>query len=422
MGSRLPTERGQAALMATMGLVPTLALVGFVVDVGWAHVRKMAAINAAISGATAGARAAESASNFTCGSGVTCQSPTACPSTLNTPSNPIQATCLYIKQNGFTNGGNGGTQTVKIEANTTANPVAGVSPSYWIRATVSEQIPLTFLSVLGQQFTSVSAESIGGVFGSAAGGGCIYVMNPSGIGITMSGGGISSNCGVYVNSTGANAVTQSGGSITTTGSAKTNIRGGWSHSGGTISPAPTLGAAAQSDPFASMAAPTVGACTSAGVSLSSGSTTIDPGVYCGAITLSGGTLTMNPGLYIMKAGFSISGGTVQSAAGGMTFYFESGGMSMSGGTVNLSAPTSGTWKGILAFESRTNSTAFSLSGSTQTYTGAVYAPAAAVTVSGGTFTNFTLLSKTISISGGSVGTINGGAVTQYTSATVGRIE
>lgn len=414
-------QRGQAALFVTLTFVPMLGMIGLVVDAGYGHMQREAAQTAAQAAAVGGIMAAKSASNYTCGSGVTCQSATACPSSLSTPSNPIQAACLYAEQNGFTNGGSSGNQSVSIAANTTSSPVSGTSPSYWLTATVSQKLPLTFLAVLGQHWATVSASSTAAIFGSSSGGGCIYVMSSSGTGISMSGGGISSNCGVYVNSNSSSAVLSSGGSITTTGSAVTDIVGGWTHSGGTISPSPVLGAITQTDPFASLTAPSAGSCTG-GVSLSSGTQTISPGTYCGAISVSGGSLTLNPGTYYLEGGLSISGGSIQSSGGGVTFYVEGGSVSMSGGTINLNAPTSGTWEGILIFQSRTNSAGLNLSGGTQTYSGAVYAIDSTLSLSGGTYTNTTFVVNTISISGGSLGTLNGAAVTSLTSASVGLIQ
>lgn len=411
-------QRGQAALFATLTMVPVLGMIGLVVDAGYGHMQKEAAQTAAQAAAIGGIMAAKGSSNYTCGSGVTCQGATACPSTLNTPTNAIQAACLYAQQNGFTNGGN---QTVSIAANTSSSPVSGTSPSYWMTATVTQRMPLTFLSVLGQQWVTVSANSTAAIFGASSGGGCVYVMESTGIGISMAGGGINSNCGVYVNSNSSNAVLSSGGAIATTGTAKTNIVGGWTHSGGTISPSPILGAATQSDPFSAVTAPSAGT-TKSGVSLSSGSQTIDPGTYTGAISVSGGTLTLNPGLYYLQAGLSISGGAIQSSGTGVTFYVQGGSFNMSGGTITLNAPTSGTWQGILIFQSRTNSGGLNLSGGTQTYSGAIYAIDSALSISGGTYNNTTFVVNNINISGGNTFTVNGAAQTAYTSATVGFIQ
>jgi len=97
-------ERGQAAIFMTMSIVTTFGLLGLVVGIGWASWRKEACKAAAQAAAM----------------GVTCQTPTPCPSALNTPSNPIQAACLYAQQNGFTNDPANGRQRVLVAGITSA--------------------------------------------------------------------------------------------------------------------------------------------------------------------------------------------------------------------------------------------------------------------------------------------------------------
>ena len=98
-----------------------------------------------------------------------CQSNTACPATLHADK-PLEAGCLYAKQNGFVNGGNHSTQSVSMAAGTTGSPVTGVaSPSYWVTATVSESIPTLFSAVLNQYWMNVSAKSSAAVFGGGGG-------------------------------------------------------------------------------------------------------------------------------------------------------------------------------------------------------------------------------------------------------------
>src|SRR5579862_6677314 len=199
-------KRGQVLLFFSLSLPMTLALIGFVVDVGWAQYRQTAAKNAAESGALAGAITAQSDSSQSCSGNWTCQASTACPSTLNTSTNPVQVACMYAKQNGFTNGANGGKQTVKVAANTTSSGISGVNPSYWVTVTVSERLPLTFLSVLGQQFVTVSHQSTAGTWLPSAGG-CIYTLNPTATDISMNGvTTLTTGCGVYDNSSSASAI------------------------------------------------------------------------------------------------------------------------------------------------------------------------------------------------------------------------
>jgi hypothetical protein len=413
------SEGGQAAIMLTMSLVVTLGLLGLVVDVGWAYWRREACATAADAAVLAAAMSVSTNSSFTCGSGgVTCQSDTACPaSPTSPPTTNVGAGCLYAKQNGFVNSGN---QKVTMAANTSSSPVSGVAPSYWVSATVSEQIYQTFSAVLGVSAANVSAKAVAGVFGGAASG-CFYVMEPTGIGINMSGGAISSNCGIWVNSTSTSAaINQSGGSITVTGGKNVTMMSGakWNHSGGTISPTPVTGSAA-SDPFASMTDPSAGSCVDSGLSLSSGSATLRAGTHCGSVSMSGGTLTIAAGTHIFNNPYSvnISGGTVaDDGAGGVTLHFDGGGINMSGATVTLHAPTTGTYKGMLIYYDRSDNSAVNLSGGGLSLTGAVYAKASALNISGGTYTNTTFVINNINQSGGGTVTVNGAANTNYTSS------
>jgi hypothetical protein len=375
-------ERGQAIIFVTMSLVPMLGIVGLVVDFGFAEWRKEACKSAAQSAALAGVMAAQAASNYPT------QGNTACPAVLNTPANPIQAACLYAQQNGFTNGGKNGKQSVTVAANTSGSPVAGVSPNYWLSVTVSENEAMTFSAVLGRLWGSVSSVSAAGAFNGGAGGGCFYVNAVVASGTAS----LKSGCGVYVNG----SVSMSGNaSITTTGGAKTQISGTWSHSGSsTISPAPTVGAAATPNPFTGNlpAPPAAGSCQPA-VNLSGFTTaTIQPGTYCQAISMSGlSQLTLTTGTYVLQGGISMSGATSITATGPVTLYLQSGGISMSGtGGINLSAPTSGSYNGLLIWEASGNSSAMSLSGgSNQTLNGVVYVPNSPLTYSGGSSTNAT---------------------------------
>lgn len=109
----------------------------------------------------------------------------------------------------------------------------------------------------------------------------------------------------------------------------------------------------------------------------SGTATLNPGVYCGGIQLnSGASVTFNAGTYILAAattnasrnalGLTINSGANASGTG-LTFYNTQGGQpgqagqfdilcqqSGSGGNISLSAPTSGTYKGILLYQDPNN--------------------------------------------------------------------
>jgi len=418
-------ERGQALVMITLSSILLFAIVGLAVDVGWARFRQQAAQAAAESAAIAAAQfAASTGSTPTCGSsGVVCQSATACATSLTSPATTsVQSGCLYAKANGFTASGN---QNVTIAANTTS-PFDNVDVQYWVAASVTEKETQLFSAVLGNTLLNTGAHAVAAVI-AGSGGGCIYVMQSSGSAVTNSGNAlIESGCGIYINSSGPTAVTMSGSAtIETTGSAKTNIVASGSSAvvtSGTaaITPSPNLGTTAVTDPFASMQPPTVGSCTYSSAVVVTTNTTLNPGTYCGGIITSGSpTITLSSGsdngLYIIEGGITESGSPTFTGSG-VTLYFKTGGITGSGsGTFTLTAPTSGTYQGVVIYEDRSNSSGITLSGTTGTeVSGLVYMPNGNLTYSGYSGTSgvtTTLVVNAITFSGTSY--ISQGATTAY---------
>ena len=169
-------ERGQAALFTAMSLTVMMGLMGMVVDMGWAYWRKEAAGTAATSAALSAAMAASLATNQACGTDTAHWSCTTlqCPaSPPTTPTSNLGNGCLYAKQNGFVNTGR---QSVTLTGGTGTSPVSGISPAYWVSATVSESIPTLFSAVIGQPWTQVSVKSTAAIFAGSAGG-CVFVLD-----------------------------------------------------------------------------------------------------------------------------------------------------------------------------------------------------------------------------------------------------
>ncbi len=219
--------KGQAVLFITMSLTTMLGLAGLVVDIGWGYWRKIACATAASSAASAAAQAAKTSGASSCGSGTTnwnCSSNYSCPSnpTIGAITSNLDNGCLYAKQNGFLNTGR---QSVTFSAGTGTPPTAsGITPDYYVVATVTERIPTLFSAAIGQPWMQVSASATAGVF--ISGGGCIYVLDPTVSGaLSMTGtSALSTGCGVYVNSnaTGALSMVGSGTIHPTTGGATTS--------------------------------------------------------------------------------------------------------------------------------------------------------------------------------------------------------
>ncbi len=146
--------------------------------------------------------------------------------------------------------------------------------------------------------------------------------------------------------------------------------------------------ATTADPLSSYAAPTTSGLTTQPSLPGYGTYAMSPGIYNGGVSIGGGmTVTMAPGTYYMKGGgFSVANGATLTGSGVM-IYLDSGGGQLSfqgGGNITLSAPTTGTYSGVLVFQDRANTSTISIAnGSTSNMTGTIYAPSAPVTFAGG---------------------------------------
>jgi Bacterial Ig-like domain (group 3)/Right handed beta helix region len=255
-----------------------------------------------------------------------------------------------------------------------------------------------------------------GIAGAITVGQSIIVLDPSAGGALSLSGNASVNLpgGVFVNSSSSSALSASGNAeIKAT---VIDVHGGVQKSGNaSFSPAPSTGAAVAADPYASLAEPSASGLTNYGSESLSGnsSATIKPGVYSGISVSGNGTLTLNSGVFIIEGGgFSISGNASVSGTGVTVFnagskYPTTGGtygsISLSGnGSYNLTPPTSGTYAGMVIFQSRDNTKALTISGNASGMIGTIYAPAAALTESGNAQLNASIDVDTLSISGNGV--------------------
>jgi CSLREA domain-containing protein len=170
------------------------------------------------------------------------------------------------------------------------------------------------------------------------------------------------------------------------------------------------------DPLAGLASPSTTGLTSYGSVVLGGnsktSMTLNPGIYSQIAISGNASLTMNSGVYIIEGGgLTVSGGASIGGTGVMIYNAGSnypnsggsfGGITLSGsGTFNLSAPATGTYTGVLIFQSRENTRALSISGSIMTgVSGTIYAPNALLSLSGGGQLQAALDVGMLSVSGG----------------------
>jgi hypothetical protein len=394
----------------TMTLTVSLGLIGLVVDIGWAYWRKEACATAASAAAFAAisAASASSVTNQSCGSGLTSWtcSTYPCPANPVSVSNNLDNGCLYAKQNGFLDAGR---QTVTMQGGTTAPPTPGVTPAYWVKATVTERIPTLFSAALGQPYEQIASQSTAAIF-KGSGGGCVYVLNPTASGAwTQSGGTFSTGCGIDINSNSGSALLMSGGTIALTGGANVSIVGHKLSSGGNVTFAGggslLTNQTAVADPITGLVAPTAGSCV-ANPGYSGGSGAIPSGTYCSSLSISGGTWTLSGTYNFTSGSFAMAGGNVTTAAGGATFYFapaNSGTFAYSGGTLLLNSPTSGSLAGFAIWKDTVTPNSASISGGLQTINGIIYMPHTALAYSGGsTPVQQTIVVDTIAMSGGAI--------------------
>ena len=443
---------GQIAIMAVLSLTLTFAVIGLSVDLGYGYLMKQQAQTAADAAASAAAVYAMNHADSCGGSGLSCPVTYNCADPATTPATTsLQAGCLYAQQNGFVN--DGARQTVSLKESNTAPPnLSGNSPAIWIQATVTQNLNNSFLVMHGFKTGSASASAIAGVTTTPSTN-CIYALSSGGVSITDSGSGnITTSCGISDNGglsySGSGNITAScasggpcpiqvNGNFTDSGagniSSTTAIHYGGTYSNtgsGSVSPAATSGTATITDPFAGLSPPSVGACTYTNESISDSSAhTLSPGVYCGGLSISGsGNITFNTGTYILNGGqgsssFSYSGSGNLSGSG-VTFFitgksgYSAYPISISGsGNLTFSAPSSGSYTGLLFYQDPSVSYAGSNSCSgSGNVTGTFYFPTTTLSYSGsGNALMQALVANTIVFSGS--GNFTKDTTGQYTGLT-----
>ncbi|AZO30985.1 pilus assembly protein TadG-related protein [Mesorhizobium sp. M1B.F.Ca.ET.045.04.1.1] len=147
----------------------------------------------------------------------------------------------------------------------------------------------------------------------------------------------------------------------------------------TVCAAPITQALPASDPFSDLPAPAAtNPCKN--VNGSKTSQTLQAGTYCSGMDLKG-SVALSSGTYVVQGSFKINAGAVVTCAApctGVTIFMSgSNTVSMNGNaTVTLSAPTSGTYSGVLFYGDRTGNAAQSTFNGTadSLLTGAIYFP------------------------------------------------
>ena len=373
-------DEGQALVLTGLALVVLLLMAGLGVDVGYLRYQKQQMQNAADAGAIAGASAL-----IYSGSAI---------QVINAAQNDTSA-------NGFTNGQNGVTVTVNNPPQTAGDPFLGRDG--YVEVIVAQTRPTFFMRVGGVDTVNVRSRAVASALASASG--CIYALAPSGSDTFDARGaiGISSACGIYIESSDSAALTTKGGAgrlyasyIGIVGDCDDGSCASWVVSQNSSGQKPVNNIAPFTDPLANVCA-IAGSCPelvpSKTCTVQSG-TTLYPGTYCGGISIADSRkYTFNPGVYILLGGGLNASSSASLNGTGVTFYntrdgaHPYGGVSIGGGvTTNFSAPTSGDLAGMLFFQNRSVPVGSSPStfggNSAQVYTGSLYFPTTAVEYKG----------------------------------------
>ncbi|MGP0067962.1 MAG: Ig-like domain repeat protein [Isosphaeraceae bacterium] len=334
------------------------------------------------------------------------------------PSNVGQALTLTATVTANPPGSGTPTGSVDFFDTTTNTDLGSVAVSSGIAALTTSSLPL------GNQTITASYSGDGNFLTSTGTvtitiDQSIIVLDPSAGGALSLSGNASINIpgGVFVDSSSSSALSASGNAQVK--ASVIDVHGKVQKSGNaSFSPAPVTGAATVADPLALLASPSTSSLTNYGSESLSGnsSATIKPGIYRG-ITVSGNaSLTLSSGTYIIEGGgFSISGNAGVKGSGVLIVnagsdYPSTGGtygsITLSGnGSYNLSPPTTGTYAGIVIFQTRDNSKAMTISGNASGMTGTIYAPAAPLSESGNAQLNAAFIVDTMTVSGNGVANI-----------------
>jgi Putative Flp pilus-assembly TadE/G-like len=348
-------QAGQALVLAAMGLTLFILAAGLGIDMGYLRYQKRLQQSAADSAAIAGAAEIPFSG---CSTG-------SCPGATTDSA-----------ANGFTDGVNNVTVTVYSPPND--GPHAGL-PNY-VEVLVTKIQPTFFVRIAGVNSATVTARAVAYLSGNLQN--CMYALGTGNGGITNNGGNVTApNCGIISNH---NLRTSGGGSTTAREIGVAGFANGNNH------PTPKTGIVPAANPLAYLQPPATGGCLPGGAGRVNGTTPVilNPGNYCGGISISGAqNVTLNPGTYAVTGGSLTFNGTGTVSGAGVTFYIGAAGgtVSLNAATINqtvsLSAPTSGADAGILFYQDPGNTSAATLTGTTNSkLEGALYFPSANLTI------------------------------------------
>ena len=359
-------ERGQVLPIVALSLVVMLGAATMAVDVGYLRYIQRIQQSAADSAAIAGA------------------------AEIGYPSAGDIAVAAKADagQNGFTDDG---TNTIVVVNHPPATgPYTGNANA--VEVTVRAKHPMFFERILGaaNQWASqwVAARAVA-MFGNGNGAGnCIYALESD---VDINASTINAPaCGIIDNGIlNANGSTITAASFGVVGQINTNAS--------TYAEASPKHALAGTDPCPTITAcnalatspPATSPCDHSNLNLNAWTGTLYPGVYCQSVNMNASNVTFAPGLYVWAGGLNVNSTSLYGT--GVTFYVATNSLNVNAAAMNLTAPTSGTYTGILVFQPSSNTSSANLNASgSSTVEGAVYLPTGTLTTNA-TFNTWMLI-------------------------------
>lgn len=313
----------------------------------------------------------------------------------------------YATRNGYDN--NGTTNTVTVNIPPTSGAFTGNSDYAEVIITVN--VRTAFIRILGPGYDTrqIRGRAVGGIVTPPKRYAIVALSKTASPSFTLTGQAEveAENMGILVNSSGSPALSTTSQTEIEASSGGIDVVGTASASGqvnGTL----RTGQPQQSDPLAYLTPPDgTGMTTYAAVNATSGTTTLDPGIYPSISASGNADVRLKAGTYVIKGGgISVSGNAkIEDDAPGDAGVFiynacssfpssggSCGGASVSGnGRFKLEKTSTGTYAGISFWQPCENTQAMSVVGGGQQSddsngefetSGTVYLPCAAVSVSG----------------------------------------
>jgi hypothetical protein len=339
-------QSGQALVLATFGLVVLLGAAGLAVDMGYLRYQRRLQQSAADSAALAGAAAA--------GTGGSVNAAATDDSQLNGFQNGVNHVTVTVNQITL----NGNPNTVEVE-------VSAIHPTFFMKIFGAAMANATVATTAEAQYSG--------------GRSCIFALAGGG-GIDNTGTVDVPNCGVLddENLTGRGRFTAASVGVHGTSRIATT-------------PPAITGILQASDPLSYLPTPPGGGGPQITVNNFNypgfGPVTLFPGNYQG-ISIAAGfnrNVNLSAGTYVISGpgGLQFNGNSTVTG-NDVTFYLSGGAVNFAASqTIQLSAPTNGTYAGILFFQNARNGNAATITGAGGSrLTGALYFPGATLTMNG----------------------------------------